>query len=118
MNFTTLLKIEPTGKTRWGRPEYRLREPLVYEITCGRRLIVPQNFLTDLASTPWGFRWLLAKWPQPAVLHDYLCGIEGFSRFLADAFFRDAMRAVGVPLWRRVIAYYYVRFYAVLTRKR
>lgn len=122
MRFTTILRMELTGKTHWGRPEYRLTGELVYadRVGVGTNLIVcvPRDFPTDLASSPWGFRWLLAKWPEPAVLHDYLCTLPECNRFLADAIFRDAMASQGVPLWRRVVAYYAVRFFAIITGKR
>jgi hypothetical protein len=118
MRFTTTLEMEPTGKTRWGRPEYRLTAPLIFEsIEFGIYWYVPPKFVTDLASTPWGFRWLLAKWPEPAVLHDYQCQMVFCSRFYTDASFREVMQACGVPRWRRVLAYYAVRIGAILRGK-
>ena len=126
MSFTTPLNMEPTGKTRWGRPEYRLLGPLVYGVKVydantllrfSERVVVPIGFVTDLASTPWGFRWLLARWPEPAALHDYLCSLSDVSRFLGDAIFRDAMCICKVPTWRRVLAFYAVRCAAVIMRK-
>jgi len=119
MRFTTPLRMKPTGKTRWGRPEYRLTAPLIFEdIELGIYWYVPAKFDTDLASTPWGFHWLLAQWPEPAVLHDWLCQMGYCSRFYTDASFREVMRAVGVPRWRRVLAYYGVRIAAIVRGKR
>ena len=78
---------------------------------------VPVGTLTDFASIPWCLQWLCPKmgpWNRAAVLHDYLCGLEGCSRFLADAIFREAMCVLRVPVWRRVSMYYAVRFFAVV----
>jgi len=121
MPFTTLLQKQLTGTTIYGRPVYRLTDALVFEVhkpgALGYGTVVPVDFETDLASAPYGFRWLLKDWPEPAVLHDYLCKALFCSRFFADAMFREAMASEDVPLWRRVLAYYAVRCYAVITRK-
>jgi hypothetical protein len=41
----------------------------------GIKLIVPAGFVSDLASIPFGFRWLLPRkgpWSHAAIVHDYL----------------------------------------------
>lgn len=104
-----------TGKTCGGRVVYKLDQDLVFETRlngCGIRVVVPAKFESDLASTPW---WLwpifppAGPWSPAAILHDYLYGLRGVSRFLADALLREAMAQLGVPIWRRVVAYYGVR---------
>jgi len=82
---------------------------------------VPAGFHTDLASIPWWLRWLCPKfgpWDVATIIHDYLCVKKPCSRFLADAVFREKMADFDVPLWRRVLMYYGVRIYAVLTGKK
>jgi len=88
-------------------------------IIWGGRVDVPGGFDTDFASTP---RFLHAifpprgRWNKAAIVHDYLYRETNCSRFLADAIFRDAMRDLGVPVWRRVAMYYGVRFFGWLCR--
>ena len=79
---------------------------------CGTMFIIPPGFVTNYASTP-RFLWAIfppqGKWSKAAVLHDWLYSEKTTSRFMADCMFRDAMRELGVPLWRRVLMFYAVR---------
>ncbi len=87
----------------------------------GNDIVVPAGTETDLATVPWCLQWLIPKMGRynPAVvLHDWLCRNSDYSRFIGDALFREAMADLGVPLWRRVLMYYGVRTYAVLTGKK
>lgn len=83
--------------------------------------IVPKGTKTDFASVPRGFRWLISrvgKYGKAAVLHDYLCGLEGFPRKEADQIFLEAMKALGVGWFKRRTMYFGVRSYSILTFKK
>ena len=77
------------------------------------RVIVPKGFVTDLASIPRIFRFLIVKNGRhraAAIVHDYLCRLKlDFSRVLADKIFREAMKVLGVPRFRRWAMYVAVR---------
>lgn len=91
---------------------------------------VPLGFLTDGASVPRPFWWLLPPWGdygQAAVVHDILC--ETFTvydaafmpvkinRERADKIFREAMKVAGVNWLTRQVMYYGVRLWAKLGGK-
>lgn len=86
--------------------------PLTYEIGykgSGIRFTVPADYTTDLASIP---RMLWSVLPPhdpkvaaPAVLHDFLVKQPEFNRNTADAIFYEALKALRVPVWRRVVMY-------------
>jgi hypothetical protein len=82
-------------------------------------IVIPDGFITDLASIPWWFRWL---WDRASlgsfapVLHDYLCSVRGQVRgkngveFKIDWFdvhliFLIAMRLDGIGYFRALIAF-------------
>ncbi len=116
--FNGILATDYLG-TRQGVPIFCTTREVVFRHGAGRAVVVPVGTETDLASVPRWLQWLcprLGPWDQAAVVHDYLCQKMGCSRFIADAIFREAMAALGVPLWRRVSMYYAVRLYAVLMR--
>ncbi len=82
--------------------------------TDGITVLVPQGTVTDFASVPRWLWWLYppdGPWQAAAVVHDYLYASSACSRFLADAIFRAAMEADGVPWWRAAILYYAVRIF-------
>jgi hypothetical protein len=91
---------------------FKLVKPLVYYSHSLRAyLIVSHGFLTDLASIPWLFQWLLprvGRWDRAAVIHDYLYSIQTHPRHLCDAILREAMQADGVD-WRRWLIWAGVR---------
>lgn len=76
---------------------------------------VPQGMLTDLASVPWGFRWLVGRVGphlEASIVHDYLYiawqDIEGYRAQLKDWAFANklmgaAMAKAKVVWWRRII---------------
>lgn len=84
---------------RGGRPLWSTLTPLAYaSALLGRTIIVPAEFVTDLASTPrlLPLTWLLAsgRAPRPAVVHDLLYQHpEWDDRALADRVFLEAMGA-------------------------
>lgn len=101
----------------------------------GYSLVVPQGFVTDLASIPRPFWSEIAPFELSigaVVLHDWLYQHGGrilcrnvplpnggqiaaapltFTRADADAFLRDIAAQFGVSLWRRNAAYYAVRLF-------
>src|SRR5690606_25480873 len=77
---------------------WRLVEDLVWD-DGERSFTVPAGFLTDLASIPRAFRWLLHQNGRsrfPAVLHDYLYRTNAVSRAEADSIFYRALKSEGV----------------------
>src|SRR5262249_12521407 len=79
---------------------------------------VPAGFVTDFASVPRVFVWLLpryGRWTQAAILHDYLRGVARTGRIRksdADNIFNRAMRQLNVPSLRRWVMWAGVRFAA------
>lgn len=99
-----------------GHPSFELAEPLTFRLRMGRGHIcttVPAGFVTDGASVPrilWPIFNPFGEYFRAAVMHDFLYSTAGdCSRFLADSLFREAMKELGVPIWRRVVMYYAVR---------
>jgi hypothetical protein len=77
---------------------------------------VPIGYVTDLASVPRLFRFIVpvanAKNRRAAVVHDYLCTHpEGIvkDQKQADMVFREALSVVGVGRFRSAALYYPVR---------
>ncbi len=122
MNFTQApLQTEDTGTTQGGRAQVRLLSPLLFSggsgAGLGLRVCVPEGFVTDYASVPrllWSIFPPAGEYKRAAVVHDYLCTTKTCSRFMADAVFREAMRELGVPRWRRIAMYYAVRAYSIV----
>lgn len=89
---------------------------------------VPTGYLSDGASIPRLFWSLLPPWGaygQAAILHDFLCerlelDKDGSPYFIeraqADKALKEAMIALGVPVWKRNVIYIAVRVYAKLAR--
>ena len=104
-----------TAAIRGGRRTYVLARPMRVRLRNGIRLEVeiPAGFETDFASVP-RLLWPLfppdGPWLEASIVHDY-CYRQPvpFSRFFADALFRELMARYGVPRWRRVLFYYAVR---------
>lgn len=75
---------------------------------------VPEGFVTDLASIPRVFRWLLGRWGRygwAAVLHDamYRGLFPGITRGQADYLLLVFMEARDTPTWQQVLIYAGVR---------
>ena len=88
----------------------------VGELGSGEIVRVPVGFETDFASVPWGFWNLeppLGHAGKAAVVHDYLYATKGlggrYSRGRCDAIFREAMKVLGVPMWKRTLLWAAVR---------
>jgi len=115
------LHIREAKGTEGRRQLWVLDAPLIYTQSLNGLIslcvTVPAGFVTDFASVPWPFWWIVpptGRWCRAAVLHDFLCQHPKVSRFFADAMFRECMYRLDVPLWRRVLMYYAVRTYGAL----
>lgn len=98
MPFLSPLDLRAVGKKDW-----LLLADLTYKYR-GITLTIPKGFVSDLASIPMGFRWLLPvndRHREPAVVHDYLYRTQATTREDADAIFYTAMIEAGVPAWKR-----------------
>lgn len=102
---------------------WRLTQPFVYHSEMlNRDIEVPEGYVTDLASVPRLFRFIVpvanAKNRKAAVVHDYLCtNPEGLvkNQKQADKVFREALSVVGVGRFRSAALYYPVRAYQTIT---
>jgi hypothetical protein len=75
-------------------------------------IAVPKGFVTDFASVPRGFRWLVHghdNTRKPAVIHDYLYSWAVGDRKEADKIFLQGMDKADVALWKRYTCYAAVR---------
>ena len=94
----------------YSRARWRLLAPLAFESETVRIITVPTDFETDFASVP---RVPFAYWltgdsaHASAVIHDYLCRewypVGKITWARAADIFGEAMKAEGVPAWRRAI---------------
>lgn len=94
---------------------WRLTQPLVYQGNTDE-FTVEAGFVTDLASVPRPFWWLVprsGRYTPAAVLHDFLCkeARDGrFSRCDADGIFRRTLRELEVSWLRRRLMWAAVRW--------
>lgn len=112
--------LEPTGKVRSGRPEYRLAQDYTRSWRTGlinESVTVPRGYVTDLASIPDLPRFLKLRnwspdgpWRNAAIVHDWLYSVgigparcspawrarEAIARWRADRIFRRLMVDDGV----------------------
>lgn len=92
--------------------EWILNEPLCYVTRRGHVIIVPRNFVTDLASIP---RLLYALFPvngrhrAAAILHDWLYERQPVDRAQCDHIFLEAMEDSKVRWSQRWAMYLGVR---------
>ena len=94
--------------------EWILTENCTYQSDLWKPIItVESGFVTDLASIPRIFRFLIIKNGRhrpAAIVHDHLCRLKlDFSRVLADKIFLEAMKVCKVPRIRRRLMYWAVR---------
>lgn len=110
-HFITQLSMEAADDHDSGR--WRLTRPLYYASDIAKGvIIVPEGFVTDLASTPrLPIIYLLAGnvAAKAAVTHDYLYSTGRFPRAMCDAIFREASEVIGVSWFRRQMMYLGVR---------
>ncbi len=114
--FTTPLVVSPH---RNGRT-WTVWEDFAYyfDDKDGPGITVPAGFMTDFASVPRIFWWLISpygKHGKAAVLHDFLYYMarngtgKPRTRKEADVVFLQAMKVLGVATWKRLAMYYAVR---------
>jgi len=115
MGFLSELRLTNTGKFApdadggQGNPIYTLDEPLFWN---DGTWTVPAGYETDLASIPRRFQRVephLSPAARPGVLHDWFYTHHAVPRREADAIFREALRAEGVPLLQRLAMWAAVR---------
>lgn len=104
--FLGQLQLAQTG-WRQGRAVWETLTPLSYRSELlGKTIVIPSEFITDLASVPRApIAWLIAggKGSRSAVLHDFAYQFGEWSvqtgetvhvsRYLADAVFRESLAA-------------------------
>lgn len=110
-HFITQLYLQAADDHDSGR--WVVTRPLYYasEIAKGV-IIVPEGFVSDLASVPRApvIYWLTGNVAaKAAVLHDYLYQSRMYPRAMCDAIFREASEVIGVSWWRRNLMYLGVR---------
>lgn len=77
-------------------------------------IIVPNKFVTDLASVPrilWPILPPFGKYGKAAVLHDFLYASGYKTRKHCDQVFLEAMEVLNVPKWKRIPMYLAVRLF-------
>lgn len=129
-NFDTELNIsyDPVASEQLGRAYYKVTKSFRYYLSEEQPDVyayVPAGFLTDGASVPRPFWWMIPPWGsygQAAVLHDILCETSTMfqnempytlSRKDADYIFRDAMKAAGVGVVERTLMFWAVRGWGI-----
>ncbi len=81
------------------------------------KIVVPARFESDGASIPRfaysiiGGRWT-GKYVRGAIIHDWLYFSQSYSRKEADKIFLEAMKVLGVSLWKRRIMFLMVSTFA------
>ena len=108
--------LDPFALPGYRGQLWRLHEPMPFVVTLGgeqRAYEVPAGFVTDGASIPWAFRWLIPQhqttW-APALWHDYVYGSRGWGELTrqdADDLFGVGLTKQRIPA-RRVAAMYLV----------
>lgn len=108
---TFLTKLEG----EWiDKNHFKLTAPFEYYRTGNKekKYIVPSGFITDFASIPKVFQWLISKfgkYDKAAVLHDYLYFTGCETRKESDIIFFEAMIVLLVKWWKRRAIYRGVR---------
>lgn len=109
--ITDEISVRILRKDKGGRPLVKILEDITY-----KDITVPAGTFSDFASTPWG-TWNIfppyGDYAAASFVHDYLYetkGLQGkYTRKQSDEIFREAMKDLGVPMWKRNIMYAAVR---------
>ena len=112
-SFTDPLIVKKVGARTWE--VMRSFEYHVGSEDSGEIVAVPNGFITDFASVPRAFWWLIppdGSYTQAAVLHDFLYYTQMFTRKKSDDIFYEAMGVLEVPLWKRWIMWKVVRAFS------
>ncbi|MCP1384461.1 DUF1353 domain-containing protein [Runella salmonicolor] len=107
-----LLKKCADGKADWW--EVTVRVKVRCELSPMGRIFIPDGFVSDFASTPRAFWWLVPPHGRTAnacIVHDYLYEKKPLkaSRKEVDLFWRELLKQCNVPAWQVWIMYKYVR---------
>lgn len=92
----------------------------------GEKIIVSKNFISDGASIPKVFRWIIGgPWHddsfEPSVIHDYLCVLASknkYSRERADSVFSQALAENKVFPLKRKVMWFGVRLETIFGKKK
>jgi len=111
--FTAPLIVEsmPDGR-RW-----RLVDKFAYHVgsyPSGFVIEVPTGFMTDFASVPWMFWWLIpptGRYGKACVIHDFMLKNAWATKKVADAIFYEAMLVLGVGKAKAYLMYTAVRIF-------
>lgn len=90
------------------------------ENICYRGHIVPKGFITDGATIPQLFHFLLppyCSYGRAAILHDFLYRNPQFNRKEADLIFRQYMKELGVHSWKTFVIFWIVRIFGGISRR-
>jgi len=99
-----------------GKRQWELVKPFVYNSKIAGKIEVPIGFVTDGSSQP-PFTWILigspwgGRFAMGAIIHDWIYHDNTFTRNICDAVYLEAMRILGVPLWKRRIIYRALRMF-------
>lgn len=114
--FSGPARVCLTGEQVRGREIVELLDNLIYTDAEGDWPILA-GARTDGCSIPWWGWWLappIGREARAAFLHDDMLRVrpEGWSRARIDRRFREAMRPLGTPLWKRNLMWLAVRWQA------
>jgi hypothetical protein len=77
-------------------------------------VIVPESFVSDLASVPKVF-WMIVppfgKYTRAALVHDYLYATQTTTKEIADFIFLILMKRLKVKKWKYKIMYWAVKYF-------
>lgn len=110
-SFTATLDVRDMGNGR----DWMVLTPFRYyagEPGSGEYYDVPEFFVTDFASVPWGLRWLVpvhGRHGKAVVLHDYLYRKLLVPRLRADQLMLEACEVLGCSWTRKRLLYRGVR---------
>ena len=96
------MKLEYMGGKKWAT-----LSGLTVDV-CGERIVVPEHFVTDLASVPQWLWWIFppfGRYLRAALVHDYVYERRMFSKSVCDRMFLTLMVSDGVPAWKAVLFY-------------
>lgn len=118
-----MTQFSPEATQKLGKRVWVVTVPFTYYIEYKyslKKVNIPLGFLSDGASVPKFWRWLLPPWGrygQACVVHDYLCEHLqilwsekpfNITRQEADKIFLEAMKVLNVPSYIRYPMYWAV----------
>lgn len=117
--FSGPAAVRLTGEQVRGREVVELLEPLIYEDAQGQ-YVIEAGARSDGCSIPWWGWWLappIGREARAAFLHDDMLRFRptGWTRAAIDRRFREAMRSLGTPDWKRNLMWLAVRWQAFAT---